>query len=63
MVSAGTLTVSSIHVWYEADFGVTERGVIEHLKHYARPELAAALAGIHTISDDRYVWRLNDLSQ
>jgi hypothetical protein len=27
MVSAGTLTVSSIHVWYEADFGATERGV------------------------------------
>jgi uncharacterized protein DUF547 len=63
MVSAGKLTVSSIYVWYEADFGGTERGVIEHLKHYAGPRLAAALAGIHDISDNRYDWRLNDLNQ
>ena len=59
MVSAGKLTVSSIYVWYEADFGGTKRGVIEHLKHYAGP----ALAGIRDISDDRYDWRLNDLNQ
>ena len=62
-MSAGKLIVSSIYVWYEADFGGTERGVIEHLRHYARPELAAALAGIRAISNDRYDWRLNDLSQ
>jgi hypothetical protein len=59
--AGGKLIVSSIYVWYAADFGDTERGVIQHLKHYARPELAAALAGIERISGDRYDWALNDL--
>jgi hypothetical protein len=59
-VTGGRLVVSSIYVWYEADFGGSDRGVIEHLRRYARPPLAAALAGIDRISDDRYDWRLND---
>jgi hypothetical protein len=62
-VGGGRLTVSSIYVWYEADFGGTETGVIEHLKRYARPELAGGLAGIARISGDRYDWALNDLTQ
>jgi hypothetical protein len=62
-VGGGRLTVSSIYVWYEADFGGTETGVIEHLKRYARPELAGVLAGIARISGDRYDWALNDLTQ
>jgi len=62
-VAAGRLTVSSIYLWYEVDFGGTEAGVIEHLKHYARPELAAALGGIARISGDHYDWALNDLRQ
>jgi len=62
-VGGGRLTVSSIYVWYEADFGGTETGVIEHLRRYARPELAAMLAGIARISGDRYDWALNDLRQ
>ena len=62
-VAEGELTVSSIYVWYEADFGGTERAVIEHLKHYARPYLAAALAGVTRLSHDRYDWALNDLTR
>jgi uncharacterized protein DUF547 len=62
-VAAGKLTVSSIYVWYEADFGGTERGVIEHLKHYAPPDLATALDKADHISGDRYDWALNDLMQ
>jgi hypothetical protein len=62
-LAGGRLTVSSIYVWYAAGFGGTERGVIEHLKHCARPELAAALAGIERISGDRYDWALNDLRE
>jgi uncharacterized protein DUF547 len=62
-LAGGKLIVSSIYVWYSADFGGTERGVIEHLKHYARPELAAALAGIERISSDHYDWTLNDLRE
>jgi hypothetical protein len=60
---AGPATVSSIHVWYETDFGGTERRVIEHLKEYARPDLAAALAGIDRISDDHHDWMLDGLRQ
>jgi hypothetical protein len=37
-LAGGELIVSSIYVWYAADFGGTERGVIEHL-------LAAASSG------------------
>jgi uncharacterized protein DUF547 len=62
-VSGGELTVSSIYIWYEADFGGTEAGVIEHLKRYARPGLASALAAIDHISGDSYDWALNDLRQ
>jgi hypothetical protein len=62
-VADGRLTASSIYVWYAADFGGTEPGVIEHLKRYGRPELVAALAGIDRISADRYDWSLNDLRQ
>jgi hypothetical protein len=59
-VADRTLTVSSIYVWYRADFGGTERGVIAHLRHYADPALAAALAPIDRIGADRYDWALND---
>ena len=59
----GRLVVSSIYLWYEADFGGTEQVVIERPKRYARPELAALLAGI-----DPYIGRplrlgLNELRQ
>ena len=56
----GRLRVSSIYVWYKADFGGTDAGVIEHLKHYAAPPLAQALAPLTHISGDDYDWSLND---
>jgi Protein of unknown function, DUF547 len=59
-VNSGKLTVSSIYRWYQADFGGSEAGVIEHLKRYAEPPLAQALRGVTGIADDRYDWRLND---
>jgi len=62
-IAGGRLTVSSIYVWYQADFGGTEYAVIDHLKHYARSMLAAALVGIDRLSSDRYDWTLNDLRQ
>ena len=55
----GKLQVSSIYRWFEADFGGSERGVIEHLKRYARPELLTALQGIDRIADDDYDWSIN----
>jgi hypothetical protein len=58
-VDADGLTVSSIYVWYQADFGGTDQGVINHLSLYAAPGLRAKLATVHVISGHQYDWRLN----
>lgn len=54
------LVVSSIYVWFKDDFGGTDRAVIEHLRRYAEPPLAARLARFTRIADHRYDWELND---
>jgi Protein of unknown function, DUF547 len=56
----GELVVSSIYEWFKEDFGGTDAGVIAHLRRYAAPDLAAALARFAVIGDDRYDWHLND---
>jgi hypothetical protein len=53
------LVVSKIYVWYQADFGGTEQGVINHLIKYAKPKLAKKLALTHSIGDSDYDWALN----
>lgn len=55
------LIVSSIYVWYQEDFGGSDRGVIEHLKHYAEPALRERLERFNRIADHRYDWSLNDV--
>lgn len=55
------LVVSSIYVWFEADFGGDEAGVIAHLRRHARPALRERLAGRERHDDDRYDWRLNGM--
>ncbi|NIR31559.1 MAG: DUF547 domain-containing protein [Gammaproteobacteria bacterium] len=59
-LKAGDLMVSSIYVWFQDDFGGSGRGVIAHLKQYARPKLASALSALKRISGHRYDWSLND---
>jgi hypothetical protein len=56
----GKLTVSSIYVWYKADFGDSDAAVIAHFRRYAAPPLAEALAAVPRIADHRYDWSLND---
>jgi Protein of unknown function, DUF547 len=53
------LVVSSLYVWYEADFGGGAAGVLEHLRRYARGELAARLAGWQGGFADAYDWSIN----
>ncbi|HEV8694166.1 MAG TPA: DUF547 domain-containing protein [Lysobacter sp.] len=60
LLSGGRLVVSSIYKWYKDDFNGSDAGVIQHLRQYAKPELASALASLTRISDDRYDWALND---
>jgi hypothetical protein len=59
-VDGGRLIVSSIYVWFQADFGGNEAGVIAHLKKYAEPALAKKLGEADGIDDDEYDWSLND---
>jgi hypothetical protein len=60
-VDRGRLVVASIYVWFHEDFGNSDKGVIEHLRRYAGPQLSAALSGVMRIADDRYDWALNDV--
>lgn len=60
-VTKGKLTVSNIYQWFKADFGGSDAGVIEHLRRYAAPPLAAALKDVKKISDERYDWSLNGI--
>ena len=59
-IADGRLTVSSVYVWFKADFGGTEAAVVAHLRKFAEPELASALAEFDHIDEIRYDWRLND---
>jgi len=59
-VDAGRLTVSSIYVWFQADFGGDEAGVIAHLRQYAEAPLKRRLAEVDGIDGHEYDWTLND---
>jgi len=58
----GKLQVSSIYVWFIADFGGNDAGVIDHLRQYASAPLADALKDIRRIDNDRYDWSLNSIT-
>lgn len=59
----GRVTVSSIYVWFKADFGGNDAGVIAHLKKFAGPELAKALEKATALAGDQYDWSLNDTAK
>jgi hypothetical protein len=59
-ITNGKLIVSSIYAWFTEDFGGSEAGVLDHLRRYAAPPLAARLASFRRIDGDAYDWRLND---
>jgi hypothetical protein len=59
-IQNGKLLVSSIYKWYQADFGNSEKGVIAHLKRYAKTSLLNQLKGINEIDDYQYDWSLNE---
>ncbi|HEX6840629.1 MAG TPA: DUF547 domain-containing protein [Stellaceae bacterium] len=60
-IAQGTLTVSSIYLWYRADFGDGDAAVIDHLKRYAAPALKAELARFRAPDHYAYDWDLIDL--
>ena len=54
------LTVSKIYTWFSEDFGGSSRSLLEHLRRFAEPRLAAALAEVEDIDGTVYDWSLND---
>lgn len=57
---ADRLTVSRIYDWFQADFGGSERGVLDHLRRYAVGPTGELLGGVEAIDSYRYDWALND---
>lgn len=55
----GAVHVSSIYTWFKSDFGGTDAGVLDHLRKYAEPDLAARLSKATAITGDSYDWGLN----
>ncbi len=56
----GALVVSSIYVWFEEDFVTADGSVLEHLRRFAEPALAARLGRARRVSGNAYDWSLND---
>lgn len=59
LVDDDFLVISSIYKWYAADFGGTEKSVIEHLIQYAGKGLATRLKKFAGSVDYEYDWSLN----
>ena len=58
-VADGKLYLSAIFDWYGADFG-DEAEIVDFIRRYAEPPLAAAIGDIARFSDGGYDWALND---
>jgi len=55
----GRLQVSSIYKWFQEDFGGSESGVIQHLRKYARGDMAKTLKTYDKGLRYDYDWSLN----
>ena len=53
------LKISSIFKWFKEDFG-GKSGTLQHIRKYARPELAAAIDNGAKVVDYGYDWSLNE---
>ena len=56
----GAMYVSSLYKWYRSDFGGNARGVIAHLRRYAKPALVGRIEAASGIGGYQYDWALND---
>ena len=54
------LLVSSIYKWYQEDFGVNEREVIEYFSRHAAAKLKTKLTAYRNNLEYRYDWSLNE---
>ena len=61
VLAGNALRVSSIYKWFAVDFGGDDERLIAHLRKYAGPELATALAKRVRVAEELYDWSLNDV--
>jgi hypothetical protein len=54
------LRVSSIYFWFQADFGDSEKGIIQHLKKYLSPENIRKSNAMQKKMSHQYDWNLNE---
>lgn len=59
-VERGKVRASSIYDWFAKDFGGNAKGVLEHVRRHAGPELKRKLEGMSEIAEYGYDWSLND---
>ena len=59
-VEGNRVTASKIYAWFKEDFGESEAGILNHIRQYADPGLAAKLEGRTRINRYDYDWALND---
>ena len=62
-VAGGNVVASKIYSWFQEDFGDSEEGVLDHLRHYAEGDTAAQIATAKDIDDFAYDWGLNDVAR
>lgn len=58
-VENGELIASKIFFWYSDDYGNSDKAILNHIRHYAEPELATSLATFKNIDRYEYDWTLN----
>ncbi len=58
-VEGRRVVVSEIFDWFKEDFGGTDQSVIDHIKLYAEPDLAAELEAARRLRVQSYDWALN----
>lgn len=59
-VEKNRVTASKIFTWFKEDFGANDAEVLDHIRQYAKPGLAAQLEGRTRINRYEYDWALND---
>ena len=58
-LKSNRLKVSSIYVWFQEDFGGSTSGVLQHLRQFARGDLAKQLQDYDGGLENDYDWNLN----
>lgn len=59
-VNNGRIRVSTIFKWYKADFGKSDKNILNHIRQYASQDLLDQIEGKNRIVGYKYDWDLNE---